>query len=111
MNDSPADRLAATALSGANADFLETLYRRFLDDPKSVDASWARYFTQLKANGAMPAAMAPREAPRTAAQAAQAAQAAGPRASAAGGAAPDTGAASAKQAAVSRLIQVYANRG
>jgi 2-oxoglutarate dehydrogenase E1 component len=97
MSESFADSLAATALSGTNADFIETLYQRYLSDPKSVDPGWARYFAGLKSNGALPAA-----ATRT--LTAQAGRSARP-------AAADTGAASAKQAAVSRLIQVYANRG
>src|SRR5579862_785105 len=99
MSDSPADRLAATPLSGTNADFIESLYQQFLQDPKSVDASWARYFASVRANGL--------DIP----QARDSARAARPAVLPRAAAAPDTGAASAKQAAVSRLIQVYANRG
>src|ERR1700679_777360 len=97
MSESFADLLAATALSGTNAHFIETLYQQYLSDPKSVDPGWARYFAGLKSNGAPPTG-----ASRTfVAQPAQLAQPA----------AADTGGASAKQAAVSRLIQIYANRG
>src|SRR3984885_9122905 len=97
MSESFADLLAATALSGSNADFIETLYRQYLSDPKSVDPGWVRYFADLKSNGALKTGST-----RTfAAQPARLAQPAG----------ADTGAASAKQAAVSRLIQIYANRG
>jgi 2-oxoglutarate dehydrogenase E1 component len=112
MSASLADQLATTALSGANADFIEELYQRFLDDPKSIDPGWARYFASLQAGGApeKPRRLSPERAVE-------------PRASAAGErvaiernadrrpAPADSGAASAKQAAVSRLIQLYANRG
>jgi 2-oxoglutarate dehydrogenase E1 component len=90
MSASLADQLATTALSGANADFIEELYQRFLADPKSIDLGWAEYFASLQAGR-------PPEKPRLERR---------PPAAAA-----DSGAASAKQAAVSRLIQVYANRG
>lgn len=29
-----------TFLSGANIDFIEALYARYLEDPASVDSSW-----------------------------------------------------------------------
>ncbi|MDJ0947389.1 MAG: 2-oxoglutarate dehydrogenase E1 component [Alphaproteobacteria bacterium] len=38
-------------LSGANAGFIAQLYRRFLDDPGSVDASWAQFFAELGDEG------------------------------------------------------------
>src|ERR1700679_2238222 len=94
MSESYADLLAATALSATNADFIETLYQQYLSDPKSVDPGWARYFAGLKSKVAV----------QTGATRTFAAQLAQP-------AAADTGAASAKQAAVSRLIQISANRG
>ena len=106
MSESFADSLAATALTGTNADFIEILYQRYQSDPKSVDPGWARYFAGLKSNGVLAApasrSRAVQSAPST--RAAPAAEAARPVAA-------DTGAASAKQAAVSRLIQVFANRG
>src|SRR6266403_812134 len=107
MSQSHADQLAATALSGGNAGFIEDLYEKFLQDPGSVDPAWAKYFGELKgastrevAHGVVrerlstrqerppPAAPASREEPSAAGEVA-----------------------SAKQGAVSRLIQVYANRG
>jgi 2-oxoglutarate dehydrogenase E1 component len=102
MSESLADQLAASAFSGANADFIEELFDRFLKDPRSVDASWAQYFASLKAgaNGAAPAVFAARPRPASV-----------PAAKSPPSTAAPTGAASAKQAAVSRLIQVYANRG
>jgi 2-oxoglutarate dehydrogenase E1 component len=37
----------STALSGANAAFLDALYEQYLHDPSSVDASWRTYFAGL----------------------------------------------------------------
>ncbi len=115
MSASLAEQLSTTALNGANADFIEELYARFLKDPQSIDPSWARYFAGLKV-GALEAPMRRAPAPAVAVAAAAARASAPPAASRPAPAdrrpAPaDTGAASAKQAAVSRLIQVYANRG
>ncbi len=39
--------IADTFLSGANAPYLVQLYRRYMDDPSSVDASWASFFGDL----------------------------------------------------------------
>jgi len=36
-----------TFLSGANAGFIAELYTRFLEDPRSVDPSWRRFFAEL----------------------------------------------------------------
>jgi 2-oxoglutarate dehydrogenase E1 component len=101
MSDSLADQLASTALSGGNADFIEGLYEQYLKDPRSVDPKWADYFSAFKTglprkpaphNGAVPAAgLRPNKASN--------------------GASAGTVLASAKQGAVSRLIQIYANRG
>ena len=112
MSDSLADQIATTALYGGNADFVEDLYEQFLKDPAAVTPGWARYFAGLATGAA--GASAGSEAShrqireRLAAQIRRPASSAAP--SAAAGADP-AGAASAKQAAVSRLIQVYANRG
>src|ERR1700692_1548008 len=101
MSQSLADQLATTALSGGNAGFIEDLYEKFLKDPTAVDPAWAKYFSEVKGSSndevshgevrerlslrqQSPAATAPSTA---------------------------TDVASAKQGAVSRLIQVYANRG
>jgi 2-oxoglutarate dehydrogenase E1 component len=35
-------------LFGANAEFVESLYAQYLDNPASVDPSWARYFADLE---------------------------------------------------------------
>jgi 2-oxoglutarate dehydrogenase E1 component len=102
MSKSLADQLASSALSGGNAGFIEDLYEQFLKDPAAVDATWAAYFRDLKAgsteevaHGDVRQRLLARQhapAPRTVASA-------------------SADLASAKQGAVSRLIQVYANRG
>jgi 2-oxoglutarate dehydrogenase E1 component len=89
--------LEPTPLYGGNADFLDALYERYLRDPGSVEEPWRSYFAQLAA-GAPEQAHGPiREA--------IAARAAAGRPVAAGAAS------AAKQARVSRLIQVWINRG
>jgi 2-oxoglutarate dehydrogenase E1 component len=103
MSQSLADQLATTALSGGNADFIEGLYEQFLRDPDAVDPAWAVYFRRLKGVAANEVAHGPiREGLLTRLQSSSA-----PAASQNS----DSGGASAKQGAVSRLIQVYANRG
>jgi 2-oxoglutarate dehydrogenase E1 component len=88
-----------TPLYGGNADFLDALYEQYLRDPGSVAEGWRRYFAQLAPGGTERAHGSVREAITQRALAGR---------SAAGGAAP---AADARQAAVSRLIQVWTNRG
>jgi 2-oxoglutarate dehydrogenase E1 component len=100
MSQSLADQLATTALSGGNADFVEDLYEQFLKDPNAVDATWAAYFSRLKDGSDREIAHSPIRARLAARQRA-----------APGGQRGESGAASAKQGAVSRLIQIYANRG
>ena len=103
MSQSLADQLATTALSGGNADFIEDLYEQFLRDANGVDPAWAAYFRQLKGAAAGEVAHGPiREGLLARLQSSP-----GPAASQIA----DSGGASAKQGAVSRLIQVYANRG
>jgi 2-oxoglutarate dehydrogenase E1 component len=99
MSQSLADQFATTALSGGNAGFIEALYEQFLKDPNAVDAAWRDYFQKLKGGrgGEIP------HGPVREALLARLQHPAVP-------AAPSDGA-SAKQGAVSRLIQVYANRG
>src|SRR6516162_9865796 len=102
MSQSLADQLATTALAPGNAGFIEDLYEQFLKDPNSLDAAWREYFKRFRGTGAEIAHAPIRE--RLMARVQQ------PPASAAAPAARSD-AASAKQGAVSRLIQVYANRG
>jgi len=103
MTQSLADQLAATALSGGNAGFIEDLYEKFLRDPASVDPAWAKYFGELKGTSTREIAHGEiRERLLTR-------QERPPPATSGPSTAGDL--ASAKQGAVSRLIQVYANRG
>jgi 2-oxoglutarate dehydrogenase E1 component len=102
MPPSLREQLASTPLSGANASYVEGLYEQYLRDPASVDTAWREYFD------ALPGARGERaHAPVIAAVAART-QAAPAMAVASG--APSA-AASEKQAAVSRLVQIYSNRG
>jgi 2-oxoglutarate dehydrogenase E1 component len=102
MSQSLADQLATTALSGGNAGFIEDLYEQFLRDPNAVDPAWAAYFKDLQGG-------ASGEIRHTAIREQLMARVNSARRS--GGESADSGGASAKQGAVSRLIQVYANRG
>ena len=90
--------LEPTPLYGGNAEFLDALYEQYLRDPGSVAERWRSYFAQLAPSGAERA-----HGPLRADIAARAAQ--GRPGSAL------TTAADARQAAVSRLIQVWINRG
>jgi 2-oxoglutarate dehydrogenase E1 component len=92
--------LEPTPLYGGNAAFLDALYEQYLLDPASVDERWRKYFAQLAPAGAERA-----HGPIRADIARRAAQG-----RAAGVTAPASGA-NAQQAAVSRLIQVWINRG
>ncbi len=53
-------------LFGANAQFVESLYAQYLDNPNSVDPSWARYFAGLNGAAADGAITAPSWAHRPA---------------------------------------------
>src|SRR5689334_5233681 len=91
--------LEPTPLYGGNAEFVDALYEQYLRDPASVGEHWREYFAQLAAPAGEPSHQAIR--------AAIAGRAAAGRPAAAAGA-PS---ANARQAAVSRLIQVWINRG
>ncbi|HXS21001.1 MAG TPA: 2-oxoglutarate dehydrogenase E1 component, partial [Steroidobacteraceae bacterium] len=96
--------LEPTPLFGGNAAFLDALYEEYLRDPKSVEEKWRRYFESLPGpKGA--------ERPQGPIEAALAERARQPRAAASGPVAPVEGGVNAKQAAVSRLIQIWTNRG
>ena len=92
--------LEPTPLYGGNAAFLDALYEQYLLDPASVDERWRKYFAQLGPAGAERA-----HGPIRADIARRAAQGRG------AGTAPAASGANAQQAAVSRLIQVWINRG
>jgi len=93
--------LEPTPLFGGNADFLDTLYEQYLTDPASVEERWRRYFQSLPGGGGNERAAGPIEA-------GIAARARQPRALAPPGGARG---ADVRQAAVSRLIQIWINRG
>src|SRR6187431_3238303 len=102
MAPSLRELLASTPLSGGNAPYVEALYEQFLADPQSVDPKWRDYFQKLRDGSAG-------EQIHSAVQAGIAQRATRPRL-AAGGVTLSNEAA-AKQGAVSRLVQIYANRG
>ena len=104
MSDSLRALLDSTPLGAGNAPYIESLYEQFLADPASVEPAWREYFKSL--GGGNEAAHGPiREAlAQRASRPSMASPAAAP-------AAAVTGDASAKQASVARLVQVYANRG
>jgi 2-oxoglutarate dehydrogenase E1 component len=104
MSQSLADQLATTALSGGNAGFIEDLYEQFLRDPNSLDPAWVNYFKEIRGSGVEIAHGPIRERLLARAQKPAAAEVSPVQGAASDGA-------SAKQGAVSRLIQVYANRG
>src|ERR1700738_3503835 len=103
MSQSLAEQLATTALSGENAGFIEDLYEQFLRDPSAVDPTWAAYFKGLQGAAGGDGAHTPIGERLLARLQVPAARSGPPSA--------ESGGASAKQGAVSRLIQIYANRG
>ena len=92
MKQSFPEQLAGSALSGSNAAFIDDLYERFLMDPASVPTTWSAYFSKLKGSE----------------QDVRSRETARPFIASSRG---NKHEASAKQAAVSRLLQIYANRG
>ena len=92
--------LEHTPLYGGNADFLDSLYEQYLRNPGSVEPRWREYFERL----APAVASEPFHAAiRTGiAERARQAPIAVP---------PEQQTGDAKQAAVSRLIQIWINRG
>ena len=104
------DQYDSTPLQGANATYVEWLYEQYLAEPGSVPVEWRRYFSSLGAEGGeiphRPVAQAVGRRLQSATS--PAAPAAPARTDARG---RTDAAASEKQAAVSRLIQVYSLRG
>src|SRR5688572_4626614 len=102
MSDSLRALLDSTPLGAGNAPYIESLYEQFLADPASVEPKWRDYFAGLgKAGGATDVAHGPiRDALAKRAYTIGAPAASAPASS--GG-----DAASVKQAAVARLVQVY----
>ncbi len=99
--------LSSTPLAAGNAPYVEAMYERFLADPQSVDAQWREYFTGMGGLGSDVA-----HGPLVEELAVRARTPRGSAATAAvTGVLASTSGAAAKQGAVSRLIQIYANRG
>ena len=90
----------SSPLFGANAPYVEDLYERFLADPASVPEAWRAYFSGVREGSGREVAHGPVKQSILE-------RASLPRALAA----PAAGDDSWKQGAVSRLIQIYANRG
>jgi len=103
MAPSLSELLASTPLSGGNAPYVEALYEQFLADPQSVDPKWREYFQKLRDGSSG-------EQIHSTVQAGIAQRATKPR-MLAGTSTSLTADAAAKQGAVSRLVQIYANRG
>ena len=94
--------LEHTPLYGGNADYLDSLYEQYLRNPASLDARWREYFERL----APAVSSEPTHAVIRTGIAERARQAP------VGATSSETqGGDNAKQAAVSRLIQIWVNRG
>ena len=94
--------LEPTPLSGGNADYLDSLYEQYMRNPGSVDPRWREYFERLApAVGSEPSHSVIRSAIADRARQAPVALVA----------AEGQDANNAKQGAVSRLIQIWVNRG
>jgi 2-oxoglutarate dehydrogenase E1 component len=103
MTASTPELMAGMPLSGGNAAYVEALYERYLQNPDAVEPKWREFFAALG-----PAAAGERaHTPIVEAIAARVQAPALPG----GAAAPPAEVASEKQAAVSRLMQIYSNRG
>src|ERR1700733_13506682 len=100
MSPSLPELVAGTPLSGANSPYVEALYEQYLRSPDSVDPAWRRYFDTL------PPSAVP-EQPHSAVIAAVAARTQAARGSPS--VSPPPADAGEKQAAVSRLVQIYSN--
>ena len=96
--------LQSAPLYAGNAEYLEALFEAWLAAPESVPPMWQEYFSRL------PAAAVPDTSHRVV-QAGIAARARLTTGTAAAAASQPGTEATAKQGAVSRLVQVYANRG
>jgi len=92
--------LEPTPLFGGNADYLDSLYEQYLRNPGSVEPQWREYFERLApAVASEPSHSAIRSSIAERAKLPPVIQAAG------------DGQNNAKQGAVSRLIQIWVNRG
>ena len=103
MNNSLRALLETTPLGAGNAAYIESLYEQYLADPSAVEPRWREYFGALQNGSTNEVAHGP-IVEAVAKRAREMRVAAAPSAS-------TESDASAKQGAVSRLVQVYANRG
>ncbi len=103
MTNSLKEQYRTSPLYGLNAAAVEALYEQFLDDPDAVPRSWRRYFRSLgERHTEVPHSPIRRQLAEAARQ---------PRGDGKAVGTLGPSAASEKQAAVSRLIQVYSLRG
>ena len=105
MSKSLKDRYATSALYGGNALAVEALYEQFIANSDSVTEGWRRYFRSLGADQTEVMHAPIRE---RLIETARKTHSSGVTSAATG---PGTVAANEKQAAVSRMIQVYSLRG
>ncbi len=98
--------LSSTPLAAGNAPYVEAMYERFLEDPASIEPKWREFFAGL---GGQPGDVPHGPLVEELARRAKVRRAGGP-VTAGEVVVPGAGAA-AKQGAVSRMIQIYANRG
>ena len=105
MGSSLKDQYATTPLFGSNAAAVEAMYEQFLADPGSVPGAWRGYFESLGDPATEIAHSAIREDLLDSAKNGGRARQLRP------GRARKPAASTEKQAAVSRLIQVYSLRG
>jgi 2-oxoglutarate dehydrogenase E1 component len=102
MSKNLQEQYAQSPLFGANANAVETLYGEYLRNPDAVPPSWRSYFESLGDNDTEMQHAKIREQLRNEAKAGRRSARQGPTAAVSG---------DEKQAAVSRLIQVYSLRG
>ena len=109
MATSLRELLASTPLSGGNAPYVEALYEQFLTDPQSVEPAWRDYFQHLQDGMKLRDGVAAEQIHSTVQAGIVSRAGAQRRATTAVGTLSTD--AAAKQGAVSRLVQIYANRG
>ena len=105
MSNSLKDQLASTPLFGSNASAVERLYEQYLDDPTAVPDGWRDYFESM---GDADTEIAHNKIREELLAEARAGRRPGTVTRRSSGTAATSG---EKQAAVSRLIQVYSLRG
>ena len=105
MSNSLKEKYASTPLFGGNANAVEALYESYLLDPDSVSAEWRDYFITLGADDTEVVHSVIREELLQGANSRRRVRGSSTSAS------PHSVSSGEKQAAVSRLIQVYSLRG